>query len=134
LELKKVAMKRARESVAAKNKFDKRVKLRLLKVKKFTPEPEELKVDVVGSELEYKSIKDMLDHKERNFDIRIIKKIRNDMNAGKVGGSRVWPLSILQLVLEMLVTGTLPASIRPNIASQIAIIFPEVKINELPSI
>ena len=52
----------------------------------------------------------MLDHKEGNFNIRNIKKIRNDMHAGKVEGSRVWPLSILQLVLEMLVNG-IPAGI-----------------------
>ena len=120
-------MKRARESIAAKNQSDKRESLRLLKVKKVTSELEELKADFIGSELEYKSLKDILDHKERNFDIRIIKKIRNDMNAGKVEGSRVRPLSVLQLVLEMLVNGAPPASIRPNITSQIVIIFPEVK-------
>ena len=41
---------------------------------------------------------------------------------------------MLQLVLEMLVNGTPPESISPNITLQIALICPDVKIHNLPSI
>ena len=55
------------------------------------------------------------------------------MRSGNTGGVLVWPLRLLHLVLEMFVNSTPPASIRPNIASHIALICPD-KTNTLLSI
>ena len=52
------------------------------------------------------------------------------------GGSHIWPIWIVQLILEQLVNGTLLASISPNIASQFDMAMPGVKVivQEIPII
>ena len=76
-------------------------------------------------------LKEILDEVKNNKVSKAIRKVREE---GKHGGSHTWPLWILQLVLEMLVNGTPPSAVTSNIASQIAIMNPHMKVLELPSL
>ena len=132
LKLKYCAMKRSREHNAVIHRSDKRAKNRLMKTQSITAELHELKVNLAESEFEYKNLENKIDNPEQG--IAEIRKERDSMRSGKKGGALVWPLWMLQLVLEILVNGTPPASIQPNIASHIALLCPDVKATELPSI
>ena len=61
------------------------------------------------------------------------RKVRSLSSTGKKGGGYIWPEWIQQLVLEMLVNGTPPSAIRPNIVSQVSLISPDIVIHSLPS-
>ena len=76
-------------------------------------------------------LKDILDEVSNDTEPKEIRKIRMK---GRHGGSHTWPLWMSQLVLEMLVNGTPPSAVPSNITSQIAIMNPDVKIEDIPSI
>ena len=114
--LKKAALERAR---AAEDSADKQTALadrRLESRREAEAELAPLKVRVM--ELQEQGARPIND----------FKKI-----SGGTAGARVWPLWITQLIIEMLINGTPPSAIPPNIAAQAELSMPGKTIDELPS-
>ena len=64
----------------------------------------------------------------------LLVSIKKEITTGRRGGGSKWPLKVVQLVIEQLVNGTPPTSIRFNIASFLALSTTSDKIKQLPSL
>ena len=64
----------------------------------------------------------------KQFELRKVRTV------GRRGGGSKWPIPVVQLVIEQIVNGTPPSSIRSNIASFFALTMPWYKIKELPGL
>ena len=82
-------------------------------------------------------LREMLEEKtnipynENNNNPKELRKIKEGIGHG---GTVTWPLWMVQLILESLVNGTPPSSVPANIISHVAIMNPEIKVKEVPSI
>ena len=70
------------------------------------------------------------------FDLNRTKQLhlKKERTTGRHGGGSKWPLPVVQLVIEQLVNGTPPTSIRCNIASFVALSMTSDKVKQLPSL
>ena len=61
-------------------------------------------------------------------------QFKKERKIGRRGGSSKWPIPVVQIVIEQLVNGSPPTSIRCNIASFVALLMPTSDITELPGL
>ena len=118
-ELKQAALKKTRDAIRQKNKLDSLATNRLKKIQI----------------LQDKNTKLMdTQHNNQTYVTKDFKKVRKGRSDNKAGGAHVWPIWMLQLVLEMLVNGTPPSAIPLNIKSQAALTTPGVIIEDFPGL
>ena len=118
-ELKQAALKKTRDAIRQKNKLESLATNRLKKIQI----------------LQDKNTKLMdTQHNNQTYVTKDFKKVRKGRSDNKAGGAHVWPIWMLQLVLEMLVNGTPPSAIPLNIKSQAALTTPGVIIEDLPGL
>ena len=85
--------------------------------------------------LEMKSlVNQKTDTKECELNTMNKLHFKKERTTGRRGGGSKWPLKVVQLVIEQLVNGTPPTSIRCNIASFLALSTTSDKIEQLPSL
>ena len=91
----------------------------------------DLETMLIQREDEAKDLMCGLGNNRKDFVIKYFKKVQGVRRDEKVGGAKEWPLWMLQLVLEMLINGTPPSVIVPNIASHVKLTMSNVKIEDL---
>ena len=114
--LKNLATKRCRISKQRAIRAEHRSKKRLNGIKTVTSEIQNLKYNLSVSHKENHSLKIGLNNTQRCGLLKEFKKIRAPSSTGKQGGGYIWPEWIQQLILEMLVNGTPPSTIRPIVS------------------
>ena len=86
----------------------------------------------------YLEMKSLVNQKTdtKECDLNTMKKLhfKKERTAGRRGGGSKWPLKVVQLVIEQLVNGTPPTSIRCNIVSCVALAMSCDPVKKLPSL
>ena len=88
---------------------------------------------ICNNKNELKKYNDMIDEYESNNNSILIGKSRNP-HGRKNSTTETWPIPIMRVIIEMLINGSSPSSIAPNLKTFVEVLCPNIDIKELPSL